>query len=390
MRYRAKYTLISRKTKSGITVYHVGYYPPGSDRRVTVSTGASTIGRAREVADRILEQATGPTPRLADYTKDFFIWGKCPWIARQHAKGRPFGEYQAKTRRAHLDNHIIPAFGNKRLEVLTRPLIENWILTLPLSNQSRNHILYTLRIILREAKSAKLIRDNPLQEMEPLGKNPRKRDVFTMDELRALFPAPLKELELIWKTPKYAALFITLATTGIRSGEARALLWRHLIPGGWLHVERAHKVDGSIGGTKTGDERVIALPRRTVEVLEWWREQSPFQGEEHLIFFGRDSGIPLNVETVTHEFHATIKRLNEAAKKKKLPPVIKTEGRNLVAHSFRHTYNTIMRSVLPAEILRKFTGHKTPEMTELYDHPGLQERIQGLKASRSLVEKVWQ
>ncbi len=38
-RYREKYTLIPRKTKSGTIVYHIRYYPPGSDKRVTVSTG---------------------------------------------------------------------------------------------------------------------------------------------------------------------------------------------------------------------------------------------------------------------------------------------------------------------------------------------------------------
>jgi integrase len=377
-RYREKYTLISRETKSGATVFHMRYYPPGSDRRVTVSTGAATIGRAREAADRILEQSAGPTPRLTDYARDFFVWGSCPWIARQHAKGRPFGEYQASIRRAHLDNHILPAFGKKRLEVLTRPMIESWVLTLPLANQSRNHILYTLRIVLREAKSAKLIRDNPLQEMEPLGKNPRKRDVFTMEEFRALFPHGLAELTRIWKTPKYAALFITLATTGIRSGEARALAWRHLLAEGWLHVERAHKVDGSIGTTKTGEERVIALPRRTVEILEWWRGQSPFTAEDHLMFFGMNAVTPLNVETVTHLLPGALGRAG-----------VQIRNRNLVVHSLRHTYNTIMRAVLPAETLRKFTGHRSPEMTELYDHPGLQERILSLKASRTLVEKAW-
>ncbi len=124
-------------------------------------------------------------------------------------------------------------------------MIETWVLTLPLANQSRNHLMYTLRIVLREAKSEKLIADNPLQEMEPLGKNPRKRDVFTMDELQLLFPHSRAKLAQIWRTPKYAAMSMALATTGVRSGEVRALLWRHLLPEGWLHVQRAQKVDGS-------------------------------------------------------------------------------------------------------------------------------------------------
>ncbi len=71
-RYREKYTLIPRKTKSGTTVYHVRYYLPGTDKRVTVSTGASTIGRAREAADRMIGKFLDPAPRLEDYARNFF------------------------------------------------------------------------------------------------------------------------------------------------------------------------------------------------------------------------------------------------------------------------------------------------------------------------------
>jgi integrase len=213
--------------------------------------------------------------------------------------------------------------------------------------------------------------------MEPLGKNPRKRDVFTTDELQLLFPHSLAKLTQVWRTPKYAALFMTHATTGIRSGEVRALLWQHFLPEGWLHVERAHKVDGSIGATKTGQERVIALPRRTAEVLEWWRGQSPFTAKNDLIFFGANAATPLNVMTVTNLLPGALERSG-----------VQVARRNLVVHSLRHTYNTIMRAVLPAETLRKFTGHSTPEMTELYDHPGLRDRITSLEAARSLGEKA--
>jgi integrase len=378
MRYKERFTLFVRKTREGQAVYYVRFYDPRTGKRVALSTGESTKGRAREFAENLLAEGAVRDPRLEDFARDFFKWESCAWIARQHAKGRPFGRYQARTRRAHLENYIFPQFGKKRLAELTRPMIEDWLVSLDLANQTKNHMLYTLHIVLREAKSAKLIRDNPLQEMEPLGKNPRKRDVFTMEELRTLFPHDLAELTRIWKTPKYAALFIALATTGIRSGEARALLWRHLLAEGWLHVERAHKVDGTIGTTKTGEERVVALPRRTVEVLEWWRRQSPFTAEDHLMFFGMNAVTPLNVETVTHFLPGALQRAG-----------VQITGRNLVVHSLRHTYNTIMRQVLPEEILRKLTGHKTPEMTQHYDHPGVQDRIGKLEGSRALIENVW-
>jgi hypothetical protein len=69
-RYREKYTLVQRKTKSGRTVFLLRY-----------------IGKY-----------TRPVPKLADYAKDFFLWGTRQRIASQHTKGQPVREYQAKAR----------------------------------------------------------------------------------------------------------------------------------------------------------------------------------------------------------------------------------------------------------------------------------------------------
>ena len=379
MRHREKYRLLERKTKAGKIVYHVRYYDAATGKRITVSSGEETKTRARDYAETIIAGGSVRSPTLEDYTADFFKWDVCPWIKRQQAKGRSFGEYQAQVRRAHLDNHIVPQFGKKRLAELTRPMIENWLISLELANQTKNHILYTLRIILREAKAAKLIADNPLQETEPLGKNPRKRDALTMDELRLLFPTHEEKLLSIWRELEYAALFLTVATTGIRSGEVRALLWQHVLPGGWLHVERAVKMNGSIGTTKTGDQRVIALPARTVEILEQWRQKTLYKLDDDFVFPGRDGDKPLNVETLTHFFPGALKRAE-----------IPVNGRNLVVHSLRHTYNTIMRAVLPEGVLRQFTGHRTPEMTGLYDHPTIADTVKRLEGSQAIVNGVWQ
>jgi hypothetical protein len=48
-----------------------------------------------------------------------------------------------------------------------------------------------------------------------------------------------------------------------------------------------------------------------------------------------------------------------------------------------------MRQVLPEDVRRRFTGHKTPEMTDHYDHIGLMDQIAKLEPSRSLVEAAW-
>ncbi len=387
-----EHTLLAVTNKEGVAVWYARYRDPNTGRRTKFSTHEQVDGRTETRAHTYavqklteLMEGYGTVPRLEDYVKErqFFEWDPvtgpiCPWIKRQHAKGRDFGEYQARTRRAHLKNHILPQFGKRRLDELTQPMIEKWLESLDLANQSKNHILYTLRIVLREARREKLIHENPLQEPEPFKKNHKKRDAFTLEDLLLLFPKAQKKLLDVWKTQKYATLFMTMATTGIRSGEARALAWRHILPGGWLFVERAVKMGGKLGPTKTKDQRVIALPSRTQTMLAKWHRETPFKEPEHLIFYGLAADQPLDVETPTHFLPGALERAK-----------ITVNGRNLVPHSFRHTYNTIMRHAVPEDVLRRFTGHKSVEMTDWYDHSVMQDRITELEPSRNLVEAAW-
>jgi integrase len=255
-------------------------------------------------------------PVLAEYAKDFYRWETSSFIKRQHAKGRGFSR----------------AWAN------------------------------ALRRILVEAESEGLILRNPLNHVEPMGKGGRVRDVFALERLRRMFPPGQEELVAVWKTLKYAALFITMATTGIREGEARALQWQHVLPDGWLLVERAVKIDGTIGPLKkrerTGEPRVVALPSRAQETLNWWRQESPFALPNDLIFFGDRADHPLNRRTFADLLNGAI-----------LKAGVVRGARYLTAHSLRHTYNTAMRRAIPADTLMALMGHRDSRMSEHYDHP---------------------
>jgi integrase len=267
------------------------------------------------------------------------------------------------------------------MEDLNRPMVEKWMVDLPLANQTRNQILYALRRILVEAESEGLILRNPLNHVEPMGKRGRVRDVFALEELRKMFPTDQEELLSVWKTLKYAALFITMATTGIREGEARALQWRHLLPGGWLLIERAVKIDGTIGPLKkrerTGEPRVVALPSRAQATLTCWCQESPHTMPDDLIFFGDRADHPLNRRTFGDLFNRALLRAG----------VIRGE-RYLTAHSLRHTYNTAMRRAIPADTLMALMGHRDTRMSEHYDHPQIADRIRHLEGARAQIEEA--
>jgi integrase len=111
-----------------------------------------------------------------------------------------------------------------------------------------------------------------------------------------------------------------------------------------------------------------------LKLLKKWKEASPNTGGSELIFsdFG---GLPLNRKTCLLYFKQILRERE-----------IKTESRNLVVHSLRHTANTIYRKVLADDVLRKFTGHTSTEMTDNYDHPDILDTIALLSSSAREME----
>jgi integrase len=308
MRLKAAFTLHTRSTKQG-AVWHVSWYDKDGLRH-TQSTGQpvkpALKDRGRVLAERAALQIVHTIPRkiptLQEYAGAFFDWQKSTFIKRQHAKGRSFNRHWAQELQGLLDTYVFPRFGSARLDAIIGPSVENWLIDLEkLSNQSRNHILLALRPIFKEAKRERLIDRNPQEDIEQMARKGCKRDIFSIPEIRLLFPSDPAELLKVWGQPKYAALYLTMATTGIREGEARALKWKHVLSSGWIVVERAVKVDGTIGALKkrerTGEPRVVALPARTRETLSWWNVQSEHGAPDDLVFFGDRADHPLNTRT---------------------------------------------------------------------------------------------
>ncbi len=263
---------------------------------------------------------------------------------------------------------------------MNRLEIENWLAGLPLSNQTKNHIPYTFRIVLRDAEMAGYIPFNVLEKIERFGDDAKKRDVFTLEELKSMFPDDYQKLIEIWGSLKHAVCYMILATTGIRTGEVRALCWRHNIAEGALLIEQAVKADDTIAATKTGDMRIVLLPSKAQLFLDDWRSsrENPLTEADDLTFFGADRNKPWSRDYLGKYLHSCMDRAG-----------IKGNRRNLVCHSFRHTFNTIMRQVLPLEVLQALTGHKSESMTNLYDHPSIEDRLKKLNTSKELIESVW-
>ena len=278
---RHDYTLFRRK---GSKVWYFYFYE--GNKRISKSTGKRRKYDAEVLARAFLDKDKLENITLAEYAKDFYIWDRCTWIKRRHAKGKRFSKIVALNRRGLLTNYIIPEYGHKFMADLNTIEIENWLISLELTGSTKNQLLYTFKAIFKDAELQNVITNNPLEKIEPMATNPKTRDVFTLQELKVLFPEDETELIYIWKSLKWATCFLTLATTGIRTGEIRALYWRDVLWKGGLVINKAAKLDGRVGSTKTDKARVVLLPAKTIDLLSRWRDKSPFNQDDEIIFFG--------------------------------------------------------------------------------------------------------
>ena len=377
--HKAPYTLFKRNKNKKNSKW---YYRLADDpKRIPHSTGKTTKWEAEQFVEELLSLKITQEPiSLEEYSKEFFIWGKCKWTQRRKAQGHAATEVMSQMRRGQLTNHIIPAFGTLNLTEINPVQVENWLLELELANSTKNHIRDTFSIVLDEARRERLIHTNPISDVGRFSKSIyKKRDTLSMAELQILFPKDDKELLLVWKRYDLAAMYFLLLTSGIRSGEVRALLWKSVL---WneqaILIVQAVKGGNEIGIPKGGDKRGIIVPSRTIVLLNKWRMKSVYKKDEDFVFPGQNGDKPLGKEAVSKNFIKGIERAG-----------IDITNKNIVAHSLRHTYNTIMKGILTAEVLREFTGHRSEAMTKRYDNPQLIDRLRQFHSSIKDIDDTW-
>jgi hypothetical protein len=157
---KKQFYLIRRKDKlmKGRSTFYCRFRNSDGTLLPWQSTGETAKTRAENWAFAEMERRKNEAPSdrvtLESFAKGFFL-DSSPCIERQHRKGRKFGNAHAKNRQGHLDRYLLPRFGKMALTEISKPDIEDWLVGLGLSNATCNHIIYTLRIVLREAKDRK-------------------------------------------------------------------------------------------------------------------------------------------------------------------------------------------------------------------------------------------
>jgi len=367
-------------------------------------------GEAALASEAQIAKDASPRAKLREIAGSMFIAGAAHLI-RWEQMSRGQGDKTIEQHRRWIENYILPDFGERWIEEITGPQIEDWLIELKsrspqdsragasLSNSTKNSIGRTFLLVLVEAKRAGLISAVPT--IESFSRNSRKKDIIFAEEKKILFPDCSAALSLIWgRIPKngrvredqsiglmFGTLFALAISTGLRPGEVRAIHEDQIAAESrGLFIDRAIDDSGTIGAPKKsrGDDlrfRSVLVPDRTWKMLDQWlRNRKRSIAYPDLVFTFRDK--PISPFYLEDRFNIGLENAG-----------ILRDGRNLTPHSLRYTYDTSMRPVLPPDVLREFVGHRSAAMTEHYDRmnlrPALAARMLQLESYRTAVDTFW-
>jgi integrase len=178
-------------------------------------------------------------------------------------------------------------------------------------------------------------------------------------EIRPLDAQQMKALLKVAEDTDLYALWVLMATTGVRVGEALGLRWDDLnLDARTLRINRTiYRGQGSEPKTSSG-RRTIKLSKLTIEALRQHPQTSEW-------VFATSKGTTINVNNLRYR---TWKRLLERAN---LPATIRI-------HDLRHSAATLLLSRgVPIKVVSEMLGHADVSITlSIYAHvlPDMQDK----------------
>ncbi|MGH2806278.1 MAG: tyrosine-type recombinase/integrase [Actinomycetota bacterium] len=258
---------------------------------------------------------------------------------------------------SHLSNHVVDRIGDMNIDEVDGPALNALYAELlragrrrgkgkALSPTTVRRVHATLRRAFKDAVRWGLLDKNPVLSCDPprLARNNAMR-TWTLDELKQFLETTRRdELHSLW---------VLLATTGMRRGEALGLKWSHIDLDRKLVAIRQTLI--LVGARPYFSEpksarsrRVIVLDTTTAETLA----TTPRRSE---LVFTDPTGEPLHPGAVSKRFRDL---------------VCGTDLPRIRLHDLRHTYATLaLQAGVHPKIVSERLGHSTIALTlDVYSH----------------------
>ena len=261
--------------------------------------------------------------------------------ARYEAERMPSRASTARVYRSFLKNHVLPKWGDTRIQDVQPRPVELWLRDLPLSPKSKTHVRSLMHGLVEFAMWAGMleITRNPISLVRNIGatQKVRKARSLTVEQFHAL----QKQLQ-----EPFATLALVSVCLGLRISEALALRWADVDwLGSRLSVRRGI-VNQIVGDVKTqGSAKTFNLAVELLERLKVWRQRSEFSGAEDWVFAS-----PFQLGRLPYSYTGTRQELGRASQAAGIGHVS--------SHSFRHTYRSWLDAVkTPIAVQQKMMRH---------------------------------
>ncbi len=220
------------------------------------------------------------------------------------------------------------------------------------------HETVVVKQLVRYAVSRRLLKSNPLAELEVRKPKAPHRRAYTLHEVQ--------EILRVAKEP-WRLMFEVLAFSGLRIGELQHLSWNDVdLNGGWLHVRSKPDVGWR---PKNGEDRKVPIHERVQSALKrlphvgrwvFWQRRT-IRGQVHVE--------PIDARRVLKELRATAARVGIG---------------DATVHAFRHFFITFAadRGVQPLQLMR-WVGHRDLSVILGYYHLGDAESQRGMQSLSS-------
>ena len=290
------------------------------------------------------------------------------WL-EEYLPGRGLKLTTTDNYRQTINRHLLPAFGKHTLERLEREpeLIDRYITAKTragLSPKTINNHLLVLQVMLKTAIRWRLIRHNPVSDVERPRVEQPDLNVLTEVETARLWTA-YTQLETDaedvgqkeWWRLARTLTFVALGTA-MRRGELLALRWHDVqILEGHLRVREA-VVKGRFTTPKSrAGKRRIELGPRTKQLLADHWQTSSYTADDDLVFAHPTKGTPLDPARLSREY---------------MKPALKAAGITKPFrpfHDLRHTALTHEAAAgNPLTYIQMKAGHSQAAITERYIH----------------------
>ncbi len=332
---------LSKRKRGKNSKWYVYFFDNQDTRKYTMSFSVEQLRRKMQIKDRIpltrekealviveraieegLIRRPGDEIPFIKYVQEFWDFDNSDYIRRRNQNTpNSIGKDYALSMLGTFNKNALPHLSKKLLvsqvtafdiERVSNELLDEGVL----SNATIKRVLQSMAVPLREATRLKLVAHNPMDGVEPITSTPKRRGIFTIDEITKIITY-MRDKSLDGSFPVQVYLATALATlTGMRMGEVRALCSEQIKmvteESALITVDRAVNDYAGEKSTKGKRTRQVPVPRPLCEELLTMANQNPNEHSTRVFWSEESSTNPIADSYIRKHFY---KAMRETGKK---------------------------------------------------------------------------